>query len=72
MVMAAVQPAGGKTADTQALEALRLKWGGLYAVGYDPDLGWWATRNGQVGSLLAADDPGALDAAITDDYGPGR
>jgi hypothetical protein len=72
MSEAAPQAAGGTSAVSQALDALRLKWNGIYATGHDPETGWWATRNGQIGSLLTADEPDQLDAAITDEYGPAR
>jgi GH24 family phage-related lysozyme (muramidase) len=60
------------TGTSRALDALRLKWDGICTTGYDTETGWWTTRNGQIGSLLTAGEPDELDAAITDEYGPGR
>jgi hypothetical protein len=72
MDKAAPQAAEDTTAVSQALEALGLKWNGIYATGYDDERGWWAARNGRIGSLLTAGEPDELDAQITDDFGPGR
>jgi hypothetical protein len=69
---AAPQAAEGTVAVGQALEALRLKWGGFYAVGYDPERGWWARRRDRRGGLITAGEPGEMDAVVTDDYGPGQ
>jgi hypothetical protein len=49
------------------LSALRAEHGEAYLFGYDEPLGWWASRRGQVGDLIAAPMPGELAAAVKAD-----
>jgi hypothetical protein len=56
-----------RSADEDALDALRRDWGHAYAVGRDDEHGWWAVRHGQVGRLLKAGGPGGLRAAMAGD-----
>jgi len=69
---AAPQTAAVRTADDDALEALRLDWGGFYMIGHDEERGWWAARHGRPGVLITAAGPDELRAAMTADYGPAR
>jgi hypothetical protein len=64
------QAAAVRTAEDQALEALRLDWGWAYQIGWNDEHGWWAARHGKVGYLLKADSPDGLRAAIAEDYEP--
>jgi hypothetical protein len=59
---AAPQAAGGMNGEDtgKALEVLRLLWGDSYRFGYDPERGFWAIREGRLGSLLTADAPEEL------------
>ena len=66
--MAAGGAAGDRTADDEALEALRWDWGEAYLIGHDDERGWWAARRDRIGSLLIGADPDALRAAIRADY----
>jgi hypothetical protein len=43
---AAPQAVAVRTAEDQALEALRREWGWAYAIGHDDEHGWWAARHG--------------------------
>ena len=65
---AAPQAASGKTADEQALAALRWDWGEAYRIGWDAVRGYWAQRRDNLGGDITADDPEALFAAIRADY----
>ena len=65
---AAPQAAEGRTADGDALEALRWDWGEAYLIGHDDERGWWAARRDRIGSLLTGADPEGLRAAIRADY----
>jgi hypothetical protein len=68
MIMAAGGAAGGRTADDEALEALRWDWGEAYLIGHDDERGWWAARRDRIGSLLIGADPGGLREQIRADY----
>jgi len=68
MIMAAGGAAGGRTADDDALEALRWNWGEAYLIGHDDERGWWAARRDRIGSLLTGTDADGLRAAIRADY----
>ena len=69
---AAPQAAGISGEDTgKALEALRLLWDDSYTFGYDPDRGFWAIRDGRIGSLLTADSPEELARLLEDAGGTG-
>jgi hypothetical protein len=61
-------PRAGRTAEEQALDALRLDWGHLYLIGHEEAHGWYASRHGRVGAYLAEDTPDELRAAMTADY----
>lgn len=63
-------PQAGRTAEEQALDALRLDWGTAYLIGCDDEHGWYASRHGQVGGLIEENGPDELRAAIAADYGP--
>jgi hypothetical protein len=56
---------------SRQLAVLRRKWGGDYCVGHDAEHGWWATRYGRIGHIIAAGEPGELDYRLTDELGPG-
>ena len=60
------------TMPDDALEALRLDWGGLYMIGHDEEHGWWAARHGRIGHVITGDGPDELQAAIAGDHGPAR
>ena len=62
------QPATGKTADEQVLEALRLEWGQSYRVGCDDERGWWAQRRDGLGGDITAEAPDELNTALSEDY----
>ena len=64
MSEAAPQAAVIRTAENDALEALRLDWGAYYQIGYDDAHGWWAARDGKIGNLLTAHGPDELRAAM--------
>ena len=66
----APQAAAVRTAEDDALEALRLDWGAYYLIGYDDEHGWWAVRRGKVGNLLKAHGPAELRSAMAGDYRP--
>jgi hypothetical protein len=67
---AASQAAAVRTAEYDALEALRLDWGAYFRIGYDDERGWWAARYAKVGGLLTAQGPDELRAAMAEDYAP--
>lgn len=62
----------GATSAEEALEALRFDWGGFYAVGFDEERGWWASRPRVIGHLVTAIGPDELRAAMAQDFGPLR
>lgn len=62
------EAATGKTADEQALEVLRQKWGRLYRIGHDAIREWWAQRRDGLGGDITAGTPGELDTAVGEDY----
>jgi hypothetical protein len=51
-------------------EVLRLLWGDSYLFGYDQ--GWWAIRDGRLGSLLTAVAPEELGRPLGEAEGTGR
>jgi hypothetical protein len=67
-------PAGqpGERVIAETLDALRLLWDDKYLVGYDDDLGWWASRRGVIGHIITAETPDELDRQLIDEHGPGR
>lgn len=71
---AAPQAANGMSADEtcQALDALPLLWGHEYKFGFDPEHGWWAIKNGNIGSIITADSPEELNQALADSERPRR
>jgi hypothetical protein len=64
------QAAAARTAEQDALEALRLHWGEHYLIGHNPEIGWWAARRNVTGHLITAQGPDELHAAMAEDYGP--
>lgn len=69
---AAIQAAPGMCpADVKALEVLRVKWGAYYAIGFDDERGWWASRHGRIGHIILAPSAEILDKEIREEYGPG-
>ena len=65
---AAPEAAVGKTADDQALEVLRMKWGHSYRIGHDPARDWHAQRRDGLGGDITGGDAGELEKAISDDH----
>lgn len=57
--------------DARALEVLRVIWGEYYAVGYDDERGWWASRHGRVGHIIVAPSAEILNKMIREEYGTG-
>jgi hypothetical protein len=68
MIMAAGGAAGGRTADDDALEALRWDWGEAYEIGRDDERGWHARRRDDLGGHLTGADHNELRVAIRADY----
>ena len=66
--MAAGGAAGGRTADDDALEALRWNWGEAYEIGRDDEHGWHARRRDGLGGYLTGSDPDGLREQIRADY----
>jgi hypothetical protein len=66
------QAAAVRAAGQDALEALRLDWGGVYFTDYSPGLGWWAVRRDLTGAFITVGSPEELGAAVAEDYGPVR
>jgi hypothetical protein len=64
----ATAPQAARTAEDEALEALRPDWAAFYMLGYDGDRGFWAARRDQIGGCLAEDTPEELRAAIEEDH----
>lgn len=62
------QAAEGKTADQQALEALRLEWGQFYRIGRDAVRDWWAQRRDGLGGDITAGTPDELRAAVAENF----
>jgi hypothetical protein len=64
----APRAAAVRTADDDALDALRLEWGQLYRIGCDAVRGWWAQRRDGLGGDIAAGTPDELRTAVSEDY----
>lgn len=64
----APQAALGKTADEQAVKALRWDWGDAYRIGWDAVRGYWAQRRDNLGGDITAGSPDELLEAIRADY----
>jgi hypothetical protein len=65
---AAPQAAAVRTAEDDALEALRLDWQDDYLISHDDEYGWRAARLDGLGDWLAAGSPGTLRKIIASDY----
>ena len=73
MSEAAPQAASAPTAEIrQALDYLRLLWGDEFTFGWDPERGFWATRNGSIGSILTAETAKDLARKLEDAEGTGQ
>jgi hypothetical protein len=69
---AAPQAAGMSGEETgEALDVLRLLWGDAHLFGYDPERGFWAIKEGHLGSLLTADGPEELARLLEEAEGTG-
>jgi len=66
----APQAAAVRTPEEGALDALRLDWGGVYAIGRDGERDWWAARKGCAWAIVTAPSPDGLRAAMAEDHGP--
>jgi hypothetical protein len=65
---AAPQAAGNMSGeDARLLNVLLMLWAGEYSAGYDEKQGWWASRDGDVGSLILAGSVVELGNAIQAD-----
>jgi hypothetical protein len=54
------------------LEALRAEYGDEYMTGFDQRLGWWASRRGRIGHVIAKSSPDELIAVLDAERGPVR
>jgi hypothetical protein len=61
-------PAQARPPERTPLQALRRDWGEAYLIGRDAEHGWWASRRGRVGMLIAAAGPEELRAKIRAHY----
>ena len=53
---------------SQALDALRLTWGHVYAIGHD-DKGYWGARPGRPGTTIhRSEAPEELDGLLAEDF----